>query len=195
MTHYESSLQTKKALSNSLKELMNYKAFSKITVSELIQLCNVNRKTFYYHFDDIYALLKWTIDQEAVEVVKQFDLLTNYQDVIIFVINYVEDNSFFLNCAYNSVGRDQLKNFFCQDFMNIVERIIRNTEEQIGCSIDDHFRNFLISLYTEGLAGMLVNMFQKPDCYSKSEIVEYTEIMINHSIPAALKANPCRVQV
>ena len=46
------------------KKAMEKKTLSKITVSELIAECNVNRKTFYYHFDDIYALLKWTLEEE-----------------------------------------------------------------------------------------------------------------------------------
>ena len=58
MTHEENSLRTKTALCNSLKELMKQKTFSKITVSELIRHCNITRKTFYYHFEDIYGLLK-----------------------------------------------------------------------------------------------------------------------------------------
>ena len=41
---------------------MEKKPLSKITVSEIIADCNVNRRTFYYHFDDIYALLKWVLD-------------------------------------------------------------------------------------------------------------------------------------
>lgn len=97
----------------SLKKIMKHKAFSKITVSELIKDCNVNRKTFYYHFEDIYGLLKWILEQEAFEVVKQFDLLVNYRDAFDFAINYVEQNSFFLNCIYDSVGRDELKRLTC----------------------------------------------------------------------------------
>lgn len=50
---------------------MRRKPFSKITVSELIKTCNVNRKTFYYHFEDIYDLLKWMLEQEAVAVVRR----------------------------------------------------------------------------------------------------------------------------
>ena len=34
---------------------MEKKPLSKITVSEIIADCGVNRKTFYYHFEDIYA--------------------------------------------------------------------------------------------------------------------------------------------
>ena len=50
MKNEEISLQTKKALSQSLKKAMEKKPFSKITVSELIKDCNINRNTFYYHF-------------------------------------------------------------------------------------------------------------------------------------------------
>ena len=78
MTNEEVFFQTKKALSDALKKLMSQKAFSKITVSEIIRMCNVNRKTFYYHFEDIQALLKWMFEQEAIEIVKQYDLMVDY---------------------------------------------------------------------------------------------------------------------
>ena len=74
MKHEEISMYTKKALSEALKEALKTKPFKKITVSELIESCNINRKTFYYHFEDIYALLVWTFEQEAINVVKHFDL-------------------------------------------------------------------------------------------------------------------------
>ncbi len=61
MTNEEVSYNTKKALADTLKELMTRKPFSKITVSEIIRECNVNRKTFYYHFEDIYIFIKMDI--------------------------------------------------------------------------------------------------------------------------------------
>lgn len=71
---------------------MKHKAFSKITVSELIKECDLNRKTFYYHFEDIYGLLKWMLEQEAFEVVKLFDLLTDFRDAFNFIFDYIEEN-------------------------------------------------------------------------------------------------------
>ena len=91
--------------SAALKSAMKNKTLSKITVSEIIQTCRVNRKTFYYHFQDIYELLKWTLEQEAVEVVKNFDLLVNAEDAVAFVIDYVSTNQHILKCAYDSMGR------------------------------------------------------------------------------------------
>ena len=54
MKHNEQSQQTKQALSEALKAMMKKKPLNKITVRELVEDCGVNRKTFYYHFEDIY---------------------------------------------------------------------------------------------------------------------------------------------
>ena len=86
MRHEVTTYNTKKSLAESLKRAMRTKAFSKITVSEIINDCGVNRKTFYYHFEDIYALLKWMFEEEAIEVVKQFDLLVDYEEAIRFAM-------------------------------------------------------------------------------------------------------------
>lgn len=190
MTHEETSYQTKMMLCASLKKIMKQKPFSKITVSELIKDCDLNRKTFYYHFEDIYGLLKWTLEQETFEVVKQFDFLVDYKDAFNFVIDYVENNSYFLNCIYDSVGRDQLKRFLYQDFIGIMEKIVRDTEAKLNLTITDDFRNFLCNFYTEALAGMLINLFQQKDHSDRAQLYEYFSIILNSSLPAVLAAQP-----
>lgn len=186
MTHEETSLRTKKALCDSLKNLMKHKPFSKITISELIRDCNINRKTFYYHFEDIYALLQWILEQETVEVVKQFDLLTDFEDAFEFTIDYVEQNSFFLNCIYDSVGRDEMKRFLYRDFIGIIETFIRDTEKSLNAYVSDEFRFFLCNFYTEGLAGMLIALFQNPNSFNRENLVEYFSAVIHSSIPSAI---------
>ena len=186
MTHEEASLNTKLMLCNSLKEIMKHKPFSKITVSELIKDCNLNRKTFYYHFQDIYGLLKWMLEQEAFEVIKQFDLLVDYKDAFDFVMDYVENNAFFLNCIYDSVGRDELKRFLYKDFVGIMEKIIRESEKNLNITISDSFRKFICNFYTEAIAGMIINLFQNPGMCNRNEIFEYFSVILNNSLPALL---------
>lgn len=187
MTHEEISLRTKKALCASLKKQMMHKTFSKITVSELIRDCNVNRKTFYYHFQDIYDLLKWMLEQEAFDVVRQFDLMRNEQEVFNFIFDYVEQNSFILNCMYDSIGRDELKRFFFKDFIGVVENVIRSTEKSMQLVIPDEFRRFLCTLYTEGIAGLLIEMFHSPDLFGKEQLIDYMTAMTHNSIPAMIQ--------
>lgn len=52
------SQTTKRALSLSLKHLLDAKPLDKVTVSDLTEDCGVNRQTFYYHFKDIYDLIE-----------------------------------------------------------------------------------------------------------------------------------------
>lgn len=186
MTHEENSLRTKQALCDALKECMRHKPFSKITISELIKECNINRKTFYYHFEDIYGLLKWMLEQETFEVVKKFDLLVDYKDVFNFVVDYVSDNSYFLNCIYDSVGRDELKRFLYQDFIGIIEKIISDYAHDLNVDISDDFKEFLCNFYTEAVAGMLIDLFQHPEKRDKAKMYDYFSVILMNSMPAVL---------
>ena len=61
---------TKKALAGALKELMDTKPFQKISVSDICERCQMNRKSFYYHFKDKYDLMNWITTQNSSELPK-----------------------------------------------------------------------------------------------------------------------------
>ena len=189
MTHEEITLKTKSALSASLKNLMTKKPLKKITVSEIIADCNVNRKTFYYHFEDIYALLKWTLEQEAIEVVKNFGLLIDYEEALQFVIDYVKKNTHILNCAYDSMGRDELKRFFYNDFIYIIRKEVDNCEQQNNLEVTDDFKAFICDFFTEAAAGMLINGFKNNHCLDEKKTILNITVIID-SLPDILKRAP-----
>ena len=186
MKHEVTTLNTKKALASSLKKFMEKKPLSKITVSEIIADCGVNRKTFYYHFEDIYALLKWMLEEEAIEVVRQFDLLVDYREVVLFVLDYVKTNKHLLCCAYDSMGRDEMKRFFYSDFIGITRTVIDNTERQLGLHTKAEFKEFLAHFYTEAIAGMLIDEFRGKEGHDPERVVEYLSIVLKNSLPGVL---------
>ena len=56
---------TKRALEQSLKNLLLQKPLNKITISDIADDCGINRMTFYYHFKDIYDLVEWSCQEDA----------------------------------------------------------------------------------------------------------------------------------
>ena len=56
---------TKRAIVESFLKLLNQKPLDKITVKEIVDDCGINRNTFYYHFEDIRALLSFVVDAEV----------------------------------------------------------------------------------------------------------------------------------
>lgn len=190
MKHETKSMNTKKLLSASLKKFMEHKKLSKISVSEIIADCGVNRKTFYYHFEDIYALLKWTLEQETVEVLKSFDLLLNPKEAIMFVIDYVDNNSHILHCAYDSMGRDEMKRFFHSDFYGVILSIIEGVEKEYSKMLPEDFKKYLTNFYTEALSGILIEYFQnKKDKQTRDEMINYTLFVLKKSLPDIIESH------
>lgn len=186
MKHTITSLNTKRTIAESLKKAMKTKPFSKITVSEIIKDCGINRKTFYYHFEDLYSLLKWMLEEEAIEVVKNYDLLVDSEEAICFVMDYVEQNEHILNCAYDSIGRDEMKRFFYADFIDLVSSVISRAEQESGITLNQDFRKFLCEFYTEALAGILIDWIKNRNARNRKETVNYISFILKSSITAIL---------
>lgn len=184
MKNQDRSYQTKEKLAHALKECMQKKSLSQITVSELIDICNINRKTFYYHFEDIYSLLKWMFEQEAIDIVRHFDLPTDAEEAIKFVFDYIDKNQHIVNCAYDSMGRDEMKRFFYFDFIDIVKNLIEDCEHMLNLKLDNDFRMFLADFYTEAFAGIFVSYIREKETgtLSREKTLEYILVVCHESL-------------
>ena len=188
MKHEVTTLNTKKTLSASLKKCMERKPLSKITVTDIVNECGLNRKTFYYHFQDVPDLLKWTLEQEAVDVVKEFDLLNELEAALRFAVNYIRENSHIINCAYDSMGRDELKRFLNHDFQSIAMELIEQIERKENIHTDPEYKRTICNFYTEGLAGELVNLLKTKDKAHDEKSIRCIAAILRTSLEAAVKS-------
>jgi len=106
-----SSQIQKKVLGDALKELMRSKPLSKISIQNIVDECGLNRQTFYYHFHDIYDLLGWIYEKEAVEKIAQYKSYKHWTEGFYHVFKYIEDNKSFCMNTLNSLGREHLDNY------------------------------------------------------------------------------------
>ncbi|AIQ30109.1 hypothetical protein P40081_19560 [Paenibacillus sp. FSL P4-0081] len=63
--------RTRESIFESLFELMEEKDFDKITIQNLTERAQINRATFYAHFQDKYELLDEIIKKSAEELIQQ----------------------------------------------------------------------------------------------------------------------------
>lgn len=182
------SYNTKMLLANTLKDLLEKKSFSKVTVTEIITLSKVNRNTFYYHFEDIYDLLRWLLEQEAINIVKDYDSKDGIDMAINFTLSYIEKNRSFLKNILFSVGEKDLRRFFSKDFREIIGNFIKIDEEELGIKIDDQYRNVLTMYFTEAITGLLIESLNKKYEISNAKISSYIKTISTNSIKASLMA-------
>ena len=57
------ALLTQKAILATFQQMLEEMPFDKITVSALVRRCGVSSNTFYYHYQDIFALLEVWLEQ------------------------------------------------------------------------------------------------------------------------------------
>ena len=108
--------QTKQALAQALKELMAQKPIEKITVHDLTERCGIRRQNFYYHFEDVYDLLRWMFQEEAVALLRQHEGALLWQEGLLQLFRYIEENRAVCLCALRSVGREHLNRFYAFAF-------------------------------------------------------------------------------
>lgn len=187
MKHKEQSQFTKQALSTALKKLMETKPLNRITISEIVESCGLNRKTFYYHFEDIYALLKWTLDQEAIAQFDKFDLVTQHTEAISFTLDYISANHSMLKNIVHSIGRSELSRFFFNDIYQSVYRLVCTCAENRGLSVGEDYRAFLSKFLTEAVAGTLMECIERESLSDRGELTRWITVTLTASITASLE--------
>jgi len=63
--------RTRKLLTIAFEELMAEKDFQSITVNDITDRADVNRATFYLHFEDKYALLSYSLREAFTQMLEQ----------------------------------------------------------------------------------------------------------------------------
>lgn len=55
----------KESIAKAAKALLMEKGASKLTVKDIVEKCQITRQAFYYHFEDIPALVRWILAQDT----------------------------------------------------------------------------------------------------------------------------------
>lgn len=172
----KTSLATKIHLSEALKQLMENRKFSKITVSDLVKTAGVNRKTFYYHFHSTSELLAWTFGREAFSKLSSYDFPTDYEVALNFAMDYLENNRRLIKSATDSIGRNEVRRFLYDDLHKVIL-------QQVKYSLPDEpedFQEFASEFYSEAMAGMLLRWVDDPEEYDRNKLVAHFRHLVRY---------------
>lgn len=121
---------TKRALSEALKELMEEKPFEKISVADICEKCNMNRKSFYYHFRDKHDLVNWIFDTEFNVLIDEHN--DDQWELIEVACRYFYENKKFYRRILKVTGQ----NSFSEHFRECMLPLLHNRIQEIVGSSD-----------------------------------------------------------
>lgn len=186
----EETERTKAALADALLDRLETKPFSKITVKELTAACKIKRQSFYYHFDDIYALLEWVLEKDRRSFAKARDEHLCWQEYVLSLLKLIERNrKKYLNIS-NALGWRYISRFYLPDLHGLMEKLIAAYAQKSGSAArNPKFVGFLVDYYSIALSALLENWVHGNLRYTPEEIVEHFSTILNDEARGAAFRN------
>lgn len=155
---------TKRALATALKELLAQNPLDKITIQNLVDTAEVSRKTFYYHFEDIYDLLEWALVDQGRRLLGEKVTADTWQQGLERVFAYLEENRGVILNIHRSKNRGILDAHMSQLIRPVLQDVFDSQPGQDQIPEED--RQFILELYSYGVVSLFlywINNGMKPE--------------------------------
>lgn len=176
---------TKRALEQSLKNLLLKKPLTKITISDIAEDCGINRMTFYYHFKDIYDLVEWSCLEDAKKALEGKKTHDTWQEGFLQIFQAVQDNKPFIMNVYRCVDRAQVERYLKPFVDNLLMNVIE--EESADIAVRDEDKNFIAQIYTYIFVGLMLDWIADDMREEPKVIVDKLAILMQDSFSNALQ--------
>ena len=175
---------TKRALEQSLKNLLLQKSLNKITISDITNDCGINRMTFYYHFKDIYDLIEWSCQEDAAKALAGQKTYETWQQGFLQIFEAVLANQPFIMNVYHSVSREQVENYLYKVTYALLEGVVE--EQAAGMSVRQEDKAFITTVYQYAFVGLMLDWIRRGMKDDPKELIEKLDLVIHGSVAAAL---------
>lgn len=182
MPNHESAVSMKLQLANALKERMRTMPLEKIRVKDLTDDCEVNRQTFYYHFDDIYDLLHWACVNEIRTATKISDPNVTWKESAELLMKYIEKNRDLCTLVLDTMGRRQLKNMFSGNIEQLLRKITENLQSKKLSPERTELLEFNIKYNSIAISGLLESWLLDEIKMPSEKILWYMEYIVKNNI-------------
>ncbi len=184
----ENPSETKILMAESLKKLIQDRPFSKITVQDIVTECNINRNTFYYHFESNIDLLYFTYQMEVEKVVVAYkDANATVPQAMDFVLDYIDKNIRLCQCAYESLGEQQLRTILDKDLFFMANATIEYFGSQNSITFSEDFRTFVSFSFGSLLNTQIIWYIKHSADVDKDKFKEYFQTFFTASLKSILE--------
>ena len=179
-------MKTEHALARTLKEMMSSQPLDTISVMDLSDKCGVSRKTFYYHYHDIYDLLTQVFLDEKILGNAN---IQNLDDIIEAVWKYYKENETFVSATLSSAGKDLFAEYVYNSFYTASMKLVSHldSEKKLPINTRKNIARFYASGYSNSVVYYLSNYKSKSLEGLKSCFSFLTNINIEKSVQKAIK--------
>lgn len=145
---------TKKAIKETFVSLLDERPLNRITVKDIVETCGINRNSFYYHFEDLPALLEEIIAEQVQELIRDHPTVDSLEDGFDAALEFVLKNKRAVLHIYNSLSRDVFERYLMEVCCYVVTTYLETAE---GLELDEEDREMLIRYHKCACFGHIID--------------------------------------
>lgn len=149
--------QTKALLSTIFWELLEEKPLNKIIVKDIVERGYVNRNTFYYHFEDVLALLEYSIAEWSKEIIQTHVRFGSPIECLTPLLQGCKEHQQALLHVYNSRHQDYFLRTLDRIMLSIVTSYVDAAMAELNLPAQDmelltrHYKCLLVGVMLDWL--------------------------------------------
>lgn len=105
---------TRKAIMEAFMQLLDQRPLNKITIKDVVEVCGINRNTFYYHFEDIPALIEAIVQEQADQIAREHASVGSMEEMLNIAVQSILKNRRAALHIFNSGNRDIYERYLMQ---------------------------------------------------------------------------------
>lgn len=136
---------TRKAIMESFMKLLDTRPLNKITIKDIVEECGINRNTFYYHFEDIPALVEAIFKEETDGFISAHASVASLEEGLLLAVDFILKYRRAILHIYNSPSREVYERYLMQMCEYIASRMLDTMLAGRRIAAADH--DVIVSLY------------------------------------------------
>ena len=118
---------TQKAIKETFLNLLEERPLSEITIKDIVEVCGINRNSFYYHYQDLPSLIEEIVKEEAEQIIGKYPSVNTIVECYDALIEFASHRKKAIMHIYRSVSRE----VFERNLMGVSEYFVRSYVETV----------------------------------------------------------------
>ncbi len=159
----------------------------KLTVKDIVEKCRITRQTFYYHFEDIPDLLRWTLSRGTEQTIRsclaQKDMESGLRYFFVVALNIKSVTEQGLRSGY----REEIEQLMYEQLFHFLE--LASEEFSISCAGSYTQQKLLLRYHSLAILGLLHN-WKLSDTRQMDELIHNLTLILSGQLKLSFPNNP-----
>ena len=147
--------RTRSAIVQAFEQLLDEKPMNKITVRDIVERCDINRNTFYYHFQDIPALFEQMMEEKVDQLLQNHFQASQPIECIQPMLQYGIAHKRAVLHVYRAIPRETFIAYITRLAQHFVEEYVSTATK--GRSIPAENIETTVHFYRCSIVGLILD--------------------------------------